>query len=310
MNSNNNLGWSHKDVPDLTGKLILVTGGNSGLGFESVKTFASRGARVILSGRSLERAENACSEILRLCPGASVEAAQLDLANLMSVRQFASRFIDKYSRLDVLLNNAGIMTTPYFQTIDGIEGQMGTNHFGHFALTGLLMPVIKRTKKSRVVNVSSIAHKAGKIDFNNPLFENGNGYSPIKAYGRSKLANLLFTYELQRYFEKTGTDSISAAAHPGVSATQLFRHLDTKFYFRIIRPLMKQITQDGSIGALPQIRAATDPDVKGQDFFGPSGFMELKGYPVKVKSNTRSLNPELARKLWKLSEDITGVSFS
>jgi NAD(P)-dependent dehydrogenase (short-subunit alcohol dehydrogenase family) len=231
------------------------------------------------------------------------------LADLDSVRRFSKNFQQNHNRLDVLLNNAGIMTTPYFKTKDGFEGQMGTNHLGHFALTGLLLPVLKNTPKSRVVNVSSMAHKQGKMDFSNLLFDNGKGYSPMKSYGRSKLSNLLFSYELQRFFESNKIDSISAVAHPGVSQTELFRYLDKKWYFKLVRPLFNALFQDGKMGALPQIRASVDPHVKGGEFYGPNGFMELKGYPVKVQSNSRSHNTEDARKLWEVSVRLTGVGF-
>lgn len=301
--------WTTDNIPDLKGKIITVTGGNSGLGFESVKAFSGKGADVILACRFTEKGEKAKAEILQQFPEGKIEVAELDLADLESVRRFAKNFQKNYSRLDVLLNNAGIMTTPYFRTKDGFEGQLGTNHLGHFALTGLLLPVLKKTPQSRVVNVSSMAHKQGKMDFNNLLFDNGKGYSPMKAYGRSKLANLLFTYELQRFFESNKIDSISVAAHPGVSQTDLFRYLDEKWYFSIVRPLFKAISQKSKMGALPEIRAAVDPDVKGGEYYGPGGFMELKGFPVKVKSNGRSHNKEDARRLWEVSEKLTGVKF-
>jgi NAD(P)-dependent dehydrogenase (short-subunit alcohol dehydrogenase family) len=300
--------WTTRNIPDLKGKVIIVTGGNSGLGYWSVKAFAEKGAEVILASRSIENGEKAKTEILNEIPEGKIEVDELDLADLESVRRFAKNFQQKHSRLDILLNNAGIMTTPYFKTKDGFEGQTGTNHLGHFALTGLLLPVLKKTPKSRVINVSSMAHKQGKMDFDNLLFENGKGYSPMKSYGRSKLANLLFTYELQRFFEGNKIDSISVAAHPGVSQTELFRYLDEKWYFRMVRPLFKAISQEGKMGALPQIRAAVDSDVKGGEYYGPSGFMELKGYPVKVQSNGRSHSEEDARRLWEVSEELTGVS--
>lgn len=301
--------WTTENIPDLNGKVIIVTGGNSGLGFESVKVFAEKGAEVIMACRSLEKGGKAKTEILKNIPEGKVEVAELDLADLKSVHRFAEKFQKTYSRLDVLLNNAGIMTTPYFKTNDGFEGQMGTNHLGHFALTGLLLPVLGKTPKSRVVNVSSMAHKQGKMDFDNLLFENGKGYSPMKSYGRSKLANLLFTYELQRYFKSNNIDSISVAAHPGVSQTDLFRYLDDKWYFRLVRPAFEAISQEGKMGALPQVRASVDPQVKGGEYYGPKGFMELKGYPEKVQSNGRSHNLEDARKLWEVSEKLTGVKF-
>lgn len=301
--------WTTKDISNLSGKTIIVTGGNSGLGFESVKVFAGKGAEVIMACRSLEKGGKAKTEILKNIPEGKIEVAELDLADLNSVHRFVKNFQQNHSRLDVLLNNAGIMTTPYFKTKDGFEGQLGTNHLGHFALTGLLLPVLEKTPKSRVVNVSSMAHKQGKMDFDNLLFENGKGYSPMKSYGRSKLANLLFTYELQRFFERNKTDCISVAAHPGVSQTDLFRYLDEKWYFRLVGPAFKAISQEGKMGALPQVRASVDPHVKGGEYYGPNGFMELKGYPVKVQSNSRSHNEEDAKKLWEVSEKLTGVKF-
>ncbi|HSM47278.1 MAG TPA: SDR family NAD(P)-dependent oxidoreductase, partial [Draconibacterium sp.] len=206
MNKEN---WSTTNIPDLTGKVIIVTGGNSGLGYESVKAFAEKGADVILTSRSVEKGEAAKKAIGKV--KGNIIVLPLDLMDFSSIRSFTEKFQQKYKRLDVLLNNAGIMTTPYFLTKDGLEAQMGTNHFGHFALTGLLFGLIKNTPKSRIVNVSSMAHKQGKMDFSNLLFENGKGYSPIKSYGRSKLANLLFTYELQRKMEASGIKSIAVA---------------------------------------------------------------------------------------------------
>ena len=301
--------WTTNNIPDLTGKVIIVTGGNSGLGFWSVKAFAGKGARVVLASRSTERGEKAKAEIPKGTPEGNVEVAELNLADLESVHRFATTFLQRHNRLDVLLNNAGIMTTPWFTTKDGFEGQLGTNHLGHFALTGWLLPVLQETPGSRVVNVSSMAHRQGKMDFSNLLFENGKGYSPMKAYSRSKLANLLFSYELQRFFETRQTGSKAVAAHPGVSQTELFRHLDDKWYFRMVRPLFKAISQDGEMGALPQIRASVDPEVQGGEFYGPSGFNELKGSPVKVKSNGASHHPEDARKLWEVSGKLTGVKY-
>lgn len=302
--------WTISDMPDLTGKTIIVTGGNSGLGFESVKAFAQKGAKVVLASRSTEKGEKAKAEILKEKPKGSIEVEVLDMADLESIKNFSEQIHQKYSQLDVLLNNAGIMTTPYFKTKDGFEGQVGTNHLGHFALTGLLLDLIQKTSGSRVVNVSSMAHKQGDMDFDNFLFENGKGYSPMKAYGRSKLANLLFTYELQRFFETKNIDSISVAAHPGVSQTNLARHLEDKLYFKILYPIFKLITQDAAKGALPQIRASVAPDVKGGEYYGPSGFNEMKGFPVRVQSNSASHNHEDAKKLWGLSEKLTGVTYN
>ena len=299
--------WTTANIPDLSGKVIIVTGGNSGLGYESIKAFAEKGAEVILATRSIEKGETAKQQIGNV--KGKIVVMQLDLMDFASVKSFADNFSKKYTRLDVLLNNAGIMTTPYFLTKDGLEAQNGTNHFGHFALTGQLFNLIKNTPDSRVVNVSSMAHKQGKMDFGNLLFENGKGYSPIKSYGRSKLLNLLFTYEMQRRIEAAGIKSISVAAHPGVSNTNLARFLEDKLIFKILKPMMMPFMQSQDMGALPQIRASVDLNVKGGEYYGPDGFNEMKGFPVLVQSNAASHNAEDARKLWEISEKITGVSF-
>lgn len=301
--------WTINDIPDLSGKVIIATGGNSGLGYESVKAFAEKGAEVILASRSIEKGEAAKTDILNGNPTGKIVVMQLDLMDLASVKKFASDFKSKYKKLDVLLNNAGIMMTPYQLTKDGFESQMGTNHLGHFALTGLLLNLIKSTPGSRVVNVSSNAHKWGVMDFDDLLFENGNGYSPTKAYGRSKLSNLLFTYELQRKFHTNDIDSISVAAHPGASMTNLARHLEGKIWYKLLLPLAGLFTHPQAAGALPQIRASVDPNVKPAEYYGPNGYREMKGDPVRVQSNGGSHNQEDAKQLWEVSEKLTGVDF-
>jgi NAD(P)-dependent dehydrogenase (short-subunit alcohol dehydrogenase family) len=262
---------------------------------------------VVLASRSTVKGEEAKAEILKDVPDGKIKVMQLDLGNLESVKNFASAFKLGYKKLDVLLNNAGIMMTPYFTTKDGFEGQLGTNHLGHFALTGLLMDVILKTQSARIVNVSSGAHKSGEMDFSNLQFENGTGYKPMKAYGRSKLSNLLFTYELQRRLVAAKKDTISVAAHPGVAMTNLARHLEGKFLFKILTPLFKMMAQDQAMGALPQIRASVAPEAKGSEYYGPDGKKEYKGYPVLVQSNEASHNLEDAAKLWEESEKLTGV---
>ena len=301
------MNWTLENMPDLTGKVIVVTGGNSGLGYESVKAFAMKGADVIMASRSVEKAEEARTEILKDVPRAKIKVMQLDLGDLESVKNFASEFKKNHKTLDVLLNNAGIMMTPYFTTKDGFEGQLGTNHLGHFALTGLLLDVILDTAGSRIVNVSSSAHKSGKMDFSNLQFENGKDYSPMKAYGRSKISNLLFTYELQRKLEAANKKTIAVAAHPGFALTNLTRHLQGKFLVKILSPLLKLMAQDQAMGALPQIRASVDPEVKGSQYYGPGGKNGMKGYPVVVSSNEASHNTADAAKLWEASEKLTGV---
>jgi len=304
------INWTLKNIPDLSGKTILVTGGNSGLGFEAVKAFAGKGAHVILACRSTIKGNDAVIKIKEMHPKADILVKELDLADLKSVTDFAASFKKENKQLDVLLNNAGIMMVPYGLTKDGFEKQIGTNHLGHFALTGLLLDLLKATPKSRVVNVSSMAHKSGVMDTDNLLYENGKDYSPIKAYGRSKLANLLFTYELQRFFEKNKIDTIAVAAHPGVSDTNLFNHAAPKWLMNLLRPLFLFMIQPASMGALPEIRAAVDADVKGAQYYGPDGKREMKGFPVVVESTNASHNEEDARKLWELSEKLTGVSFT
>lgn len=299
--------WTLKNMDDLSGKVIIVTGGNSGLGFESVKAFAGKGASVVLACRNSQKGEDAKAEILKEHPTGTIEVLELDLMELVSVGAFVKQFAEKYDRLDVLLNNAGIMTTPYFKTKDGFEGQMGTNHLGHFVLTAQLLNMIKSTPGSRVVNVSSSGHQFGKMDFDNLLFEEGKNYSPMKAYGRSKLANLLFTYELERQFESSGIDAISVASHPGGSRTNLDRHVKGKFWFKLLWPIFRLTTMSQAQGALPQIRASVDAEVKGGQYYGPH--RNMTGYPVVVKSNQASHSKADARKLWEMSEELTGISF-
>lgn len=299
--------WTLSNMPNLTGKIIIVTGGNSGLGASSVKAFAEKGATVILASRSLEKGQKAKADI-GLVSG-SIEVMQLDLQDFSSIEKFAAQFKSEYSQLDVLLNNAGIMMTPYSKTKDGLEAQIGTNHFGHFKLTGLLLDILKNTPQSRVVNVSSIAHKRGRMHFDNLMFDNGSGYNPTKAYGQSKLANLHFTFELQRFFEANNINSIAVAAHPGVAMTNLANHLQNKLMFKILMPLAKGLFQSAEGGALPQIRASVDANVKGAEYYGPDGFQEIKGNPVVVKALPHALVEADAKKLWQLSEEITKTSF-
>ncbi len=301
--------WTLADMPDLTGKVIIVTGANSGIGFEAAKEFTRKGAQTILACRSMDKAQAALAEIKADIPNATAEIMQLDLASLASVRQFADDFKAKYDRLDVLVNNAGIMMVPYGTTADGFERQLGTNHLGHFALTGLLFDWLRKTPGSRVVNISSSGHRFGDMDFDNLNFENGEGYSPIGAYGRSKLANLLFTKELQRRFDELGINALAVAAHPGISQTNLTAHMEDRWYFKLFKPVMPLMVQSAAMGALPTIRAAVDPNVTGGQYFGPDGPKERRGYPVVVEANEAAHNAADAQKLWQVSEQLTGVEF-
>jgi NAD(P)-dependent dehydrogenase (short-subunit alcohol dehydrogenase family) len=302
--------WTTNQIPDLSDKTVVITGANSGLGFESAKALANRGAEVILACRSEERGENARQEILAQIPHAKLHAMTVNLQDLSSVENFARTFVENFDRLDVLLNNAGIMNTPYGLTNDGFETQMGTNHLGHFALTGQLLDMLKGTARSRVVIVSSSAHRAGTMNFDNLLFQNGQKYTPLKAYGRSKLANLLFAYELQRHFDRHGIDCIGTAAHPGASQTNLGRHIEHTLPFKLFNPLLQRVVQGPASGALPQLRAAVDPQVRGGEYYGPDGALGMSGYPVRVRSNRASRSLPDAEKLWQESERLTGVTYS
>ena len=301
--------WTKNNITSLEGKTIIVTGGNSGLGYESVKAFVENGADVIMTCRNIEKGKKAKEKLLHTCKDAKITVMFLDLMDLNSVRNFASDFLKHNDQLHILLNNAGILGVPYKLTIDGIESQQATNYFGHFALTGLLSEVLYATPGSRVVNVSSLAHRMGNMNFNNLFYNKGNGYSPMKAYSRSKLENLLFTFELQRYFKKNNYPTIALAAHPGVSGTNIFNHIGGVIFVKTLRPVFNRLFQSPLKGALPQIRASVDPLADSGEYYGPNGKGEFRGYPVKVKTSDLARNEETAAKLWKLSEEITGVKF-
>jgi NAD(P)-dependent dehydrogenase (short-subunit alcohol dehydrogenase family) len=293
--------WSAENIPDLTGKIAIVTGANSGIGYEMVRALARKEARVILACRNKDKGEAAVRQIAQAYPEAKADLMRLDLSDLASVRRFADEFTSRYDRLDILINNAGIMRPPFGKTADGFELQFGTNHLGHFALTGLLLALITRTPQARVITVSSGGERFGEIDFDNLNAE--KGYDGGRAYGQSKLANLLFTYELQRRFEDAGVDTIAAAAHPGWTVTNLQVH------WRMLRVLNPFIGQKPEMGALPALYAATAPDVQGGDYYGPGGWLELRGYPTKVQSSARSHDTAVAAKLWAVSEELTSVRY-
>jgi NAD(P)-dependent dehydrogenase (short-subunit alcohol dehydrogenase family) len=294
--------WTVNDIPDQTGKIVIVTGANSGLGFEDTRALAKKGAAVIMACRSTDKAEDAARQIRAEYPAADLTIMQLDLANLDSVRQFAQEFTQRYKTLNLLINNAGVMALPQRRaTADGFEMQFGTNHLGHFALTGLLMPLVACTPGARVVSVSSGAHRMGRINFDDLQWEKSYGRWP--AYGQSKLANLLFTYELQRRFEAAGTDAIAVAAHPGYANTHLQRHSG---FFGVTN---RFFAQSQEMGALPTLYAATMLDVKGGEYFGPGGLFYMRGYPERTDSNKRSHDQAVAARLWSVSEELTGVHY-
>ena len=305
-------GWSVADIPDLTGKTVIITGANSGLGFEAATALAGAGAQVVLACRDQAKGRAAEEQIRATHPRAATALMPLDLSSLADIRRCADEILRAYPRIDVLMNNAGVMALPHRQTADGFEMQFGTNHLGHFALTGLLLERLRATPGGRVVTVSSGAHRMGKIRFDDPHWR--SGYSKWPAYGQSKLANLLFAYELQRRLAAAGADTISVAAHPGYAATNLQaagpRMLGSSRLERLMEVANSLFAQSAALGALPQIHAAVAPGVRGGQYIGPDGFGELWGHPRVVTSNRRSQDVEAARRLWALSEEMTGVTYA
>ena len=303
--------WSAEDLPDLSGKTIVVTGGNSGIGYEAAIQFARRQARVVLACRNMDKAHAAAERITALAPGASVEAMALDLSSLASVRGFADAFKARNRMLHVLCNNAGVMAIPYSRTTDGFEMQFGTNHLGHFALTGLLLDRLLAADGARVVTVSSGAHKMGQIHFDDLKLE--HGYGKWRAYGQSKLANLLFAYELQRRIEAAGAKLISVACHPGYAATNLQAMGPRMSGSAMMETMMglanRLFAQSAAMGALPTLYAATAPELRGGEYIGPDGLGEMWGHPVKVNSNAASHDTAAAARLWQISEQLTNVRY-
>jgi NAD(P)-dependent dehydrogenase (short-subunit alcohol dehydrogenase family) len=306
--------WTAADVGDQVGRVAVITGATSGLGRETARVLAQHGATVVLAARDPARTAEAADRIRAAATGSAeaglVETAELDLASLESVRKAAADLTARFPRLDLLINNAGVMMPPYSLTRDGFELQFGTNHLGHFALTGLLLSSLLAQPGSRVVTVSSNAHRAGRLNFAD--LQSARHYQRMAAYGRSKLANLMFTYELQRRLSAAGAHTIALAAHPGTARTDLTRHMSgvaqasMSSRFSVVNSWW---VQDGSMGALPTLRAATDPAAIGGTYYGPDGPMQMTGYPVVVTSSTRSHNSEAQRRLWAESEQLTGITY-
>jgi NAD(P)-dependent dehydrogenase (short-subunit alcohol dehydrogenase family) len=302
--------WTAQDVGDQSGRVAVVTGASSGLGLETARVLAAHGATVVLAGRDPGRTAAAADDIRQQRPDASVQTAELDLASLESIRAAAADLTARFPRLDLLINNAGVMFTPRGLTKDGYELQFGTNHLGHFALTGLLMPSLLAAHGSRVVTQSSNGHRAGRVNFAD--LQSVRHYNRYAAYSRSKLANLLFTYELQRRLAAAKAHTIALAAHPGTARTELTRHMSA-LSNAAMSPRFATINswwvQDAKMGALPTLRAATDPEAIGGTYYGPDGFMQLTGYPVVVASNTKSHSKQDQRRLWVESEQLTGITY-
>jgi NAD(P)-dependent dehydrogenase (short-subunit alcohol dehydrogenase family) len=302
--------WTAADVPDQSGRTAVVTGANSGLGLVTAGVLAGHGATVILACRDLARAERAAGRIRAGAPGAGVHVLRLDLASLASVRAAASEIRAAWPRLDLLINNAAVMRPPYQRSADGFELTFATNHLGHFALTGLVLDRLLATPGSRIVTVSSVGHRDGVMRFDDLQFE--RGYRADDAYAQSKLANLLFTYELAARLQAAGQRTIALAAHPGVARTELFRW-DPRLARALLSPALRPLTfwtvHSAQAGALPALRAATDPAARAGEYYGPGGWREYTGCPVRVESAGPSHDLSSRRRLWETSEQLTGVSY-
>lgn len=293
-------------IPSQKGKTAIVTGSNIGLGYETALALAQKDMTVVLACRNLTKATKAKKEIFAQVPHADLDILLLDLSKLSSVRAFAQQFLDKYQRLDLLVNNAGVMVPPFSLTEDGFELQMGVNYFGHFLLTRLLLNRLLETPYSRVVSLGSLAHRRGRINFND--LQSEKRYSAWGAYAQSKLACIMFAYELQRRLAKLDTTTISVAAHPGGSLTNLIQHFPK--WVKVLAPILGPLlTHSPKAGAEPTLYAALGKDVKGGDYFGPSRLGELKGRAKKVDSTRQSKDKEVAKKLWTVSEQLTGGVF-
>ncbi|CAA9506411.1 MAG: probable oxidoreductase/Short-chain dehydrogenase [uncultured Solirubrobacterales bacterium] len=303
--------WSTSDIRDQSGRLAVVTGANSGIGFVAARELARAGARVVLAVRDTGRGEDAARKVRSAASTAEVEVMELDLADLFSVRSFATAFGEAHDGLDLLVNNAGVMALPHRTTSDGFEMQFGTNHLGHFALTGLLLPRLSPRPDPRVVTVSSGAHKMGKIDFGD--LQGERSYKKWKAYGQSKLANLLFAFELARRASAAGLPLTSVAAHPGYAATNLQatgpRMAGRDFEERLMGVINRVVAQDEEHGALPTLYAATEPHLPSGSYIGPDGPLEMWGRPRLVGASDRAWDEQTARRLWETSEELTGVHY-
>ena len=303
--------WTFQDIPDLGGRHAIVTGANSGLGFWTALHLARRGADVVMACRSAERAREARERILARVPGAQLTVMELDVADLDSVLRFAAQYAQGRDTLHLLCNNAGLAMPPLSHTRHGFESQFGTNFLGHFALTGRLLPQLRATPGARVVHTASIAHRFGRIHFDDPNYRH-RPYKQMPSYGQSKLANLMFAFELQRRFAREGIDALSLAAHPGYAATNISAN-NTLGASRLGTAAVKLgdrlLGQSAEAGARPLLLAATSPQARGGDYWGPRGLFELRGAPKRVGSTRQARDEAAAARLWELGENLTGVRY-
>ena len=296
--------WSTEEIPDQRGRRVVVTGANSGLGLVAARELARKGASVVLACRNQEKGAAALAGVRAAAPGADVALAALDLSSLESVQTFAA---GHDGPLDLLVANAGVMAPPRRETADGFELQLGTNHLGHFALTGRLLDALRRSDSARIVTLSSNEHRGGKIDFDDLQLE--SGYSPRGSYQRSKLANAVFAIELYRRLRAASSSAISVFAHPGYSATNLQSTGPTGPAKAVMALTNRVLAQSAERGTLPSLYAATAPGVEGGEYYGPDGFQEMRGHPKKVEAIPEAYDPETGRRLWEASEELTGVRY-
>ncbi|MBJ3783681.1 oxidoreductase [Devosia sediminis] len=301
--------WTTSDIPRQDGRVAVVTG-TGGLGYEDALALARAGAEVILAGRNAQKGADAVAKLRAEVKGAKVEFGQLDLASLQSVRDFANRLAGERDAVDILINNAGVMVPPQRQeTEDGFELQLGTNYLGHFALTAGLMPLLRKGKNARVVSLSSVAARNGRIDFSD--LQSTKSYVPMKAYGQSKVACLSFARELQRRSSEGGWGVTSIGAHPGVSRTDLLHNAPGRMSLvGLTRTYLWFLFQPAAQGALPTLYAATAPEAEGGGYYGPDGLGETRGYPARSRVPEGALDGAVARRLWEVSEELTGASFA
>lgn len=305
--------WTLETMPDQTGRVAIVTGSNSGIGLETAAALAARGATVVMACRSLDKAERAAQSIRTRNPAGDVVVMRLDIADLDSIKTFVAEFNSRFDRLDLLCNNAGVMgASAILRTKHGFESQFGTNHLGHFALTGQLLDVLQATAGARVVSVSSVAHKATPgLNLDDPNF-NQSPYKPFDAYGKSKLANLLFTLELDRRLKAAGLNITALAAHPGYTSSNITSGANPEgsaiknFMVKIGNALFAMSARGG---AKPTLYAATHPQIQGGEFIGPLGPLQFWGRPGQVQPRDTAKDPQAARRLWEISEELTGVSY-
>lgn len=302
--------WTESSLPDLRGKTAVVSGANTGIGFETVRNLASGGADVVLACRNAGKAEAAARRLRQAAPGAQVRTMPLDLASLASIREAAAWLHAEYKYVDLLINNAGAAQSRFSRTEDGFETTLATNHLGPFAFTGLVLDLLLAAPEGRIVAVSSVGHQRGSIHFDD--LDLVRGYSYTRAYYQSKLANLMFIYELSRQLAEAGASAIAVAAHPGLARTEIWNDLPLPMRVMMsprLRPLTSWLAQSAQVSALAVVRAATDPGVRGGEYYGPGGYGQLTGTPVRVESSARSHDADAQRRLWAVSERLTGVTY-